>query len=474
MTSPLTPDPSHRPAHGPSHRPGPGASGNPSHDAGASGSPDTGNPTGTLPPPSLLPPPVAGSTPGLYSRFRSEMVAGGATGTTPPAERATAVLAGVAAVGLLVWLGLTNGWMLLFVVGIIVSIFLHEVGHYATARWSGMKVTQFFMGFGPKVWSTQRGEVEWGVRAIPAGAFVRIIGMSNADEVEPADEARTYRQQPYRWRLLVITAGSLMHMVIAFLLLLTVFSGWGHQEETGTVRVTAPPSAGSPAEAAGIEEGDVIVAVGGQSVATRDDLIDEIQAYAPGDATTVTVERDGETTDLPVTLAAHPMIEEPTAFLGVASSSVDWVDQSVVSAAGLAVTEMGRGIVDSVKGVVTVLNPVNIWNHLTGESEDIATRPTTLVGATQVSGTLGQEDGLRSILVLLAGVNVFVGIFNLFPLLPFDGGHAAIATYERIRSRRGQRYYADVNKMMPVVIVVLALVGFLFVTGLYLDITKPL
>jgi membrane-associated protease RseP (regulator of RpoE activity) len=431
-----------------------------------------------LPPPSPLPPPTPGDerADGFYTKFRSEMVAGGATTSTPPSDRSTAVIAGLTIVGLLAWLGITNPWMLLFVVGIIVSIFLHEVGHYSTARWAGMKVTQFFMGFGPKIWSTRRGEVEWGVRAIPAGAFVRIIGMSSADEVDPGDEARTYRQQPYRWRLLVITAGSLMHMVIAFTLLFGVFTAWGHQEETGRVTVTAPPSEGSPAEAAGIVEGDVLLAVGEESIASRDELITEIQMYAPGDTTTVTVERgaDGEVVDVPVTFAAHPAFSEPVAFLGVASTSVDWVDQSVIGAAGLAVSELGRGVVQSVQGVVTVLNPVNIWNHLTGETEDLATRPTTLVGATQVSGVIGDDDGLRSILVLLAAVNVFVGIFNLFPLLPFDGGHAAIATYERLRSRRGRRYYADVNKMMPVVIVVLALVGFLFLTGLYLDITKPL
>jgi membrane-associated protease RseP (regulator of RpoE activity) len=445
--------------------------------------PMTGRP---LPPPGALPPPVpdttqpgesgvAGArTPGMYSRMRSEMVAGGATTSTPPADRTSGVVAGIVMVGLLAWLGVTNPWMLLFVVGIIVSIFLHEVGHYSTAKWAGMKVTQFFMGFGPKVWSTQRGEVEWGVRAIPAGAFVRIIGMSSADEVESGDETRTYRQQPYRWRLLVITAGSLMHIIIAFVLLLIVFSGWGYQEEVGQVTVAAAPSADSPAAAAGIQEGDIIVAVGGETIETRDELITEIQSYAPGDTTLVTVDRGGEVSDVPVTLAQNPSFTEPVAFLGVASSSVDWVDQSLPSAAGLAVTEMGRGIASSVTGVVTVLNPVNIWNHLTGETEDITTRPTTLVGATQVSGTLGEEDGLRSVLMLLAGVNVFVGIFNLFPLLPFDGGHAAIATYERIRSRRGQRYYADVNKMMPAVVVVLTLIGFLFATGLYLDITKPL
>lgn len=416
--------------------------------------------------------------PGIYSKFKSEMVAGGAVESTPTTDTSTGIIGGLVILGLLVWLGITNGWMLLFVAGILVSIFLHEVGHFVTAKWAGMKVTQFFMGFGPKIWSRTSGEVEYGVRAIPAGAFVRIVGMSSADDVEAGDEPRTYRQQPYRWRLLVITAGSLMHMIIAFVLLFGLFATAGHDEEVGQVTVVGTPPAGSPADIAGIQSGDVILAVGDNQVFSRDELIEGIQTLEPGTETTVTVLRDGVESVLPVTLIRHPDIpEEVVSYLGVASDSRDWVDKNPVEAAGLAVSEMGRGIWASVEGVVTVLNPVNIWNHLTGQTDDVATRPTTLVGATQVSGFLGEEEGLKGVILVLAGVNVFVGVFNLLPLLPFDGGHAAIATYERIRemrARNGKRYFADVNKMMPVVIVVLALVGFLFFTGLYLDITKPL
>ena len=426
-----------------------------------------------LPAPSPLPPPQ----PGLYSKLRSEMVAGGAVESTPPADRTTAVIGGVVIVGLLAWLGFTNPWMLVFVVGILISIFLHEVGHYATAKWAGMKVTQFFMGFGPKIWSRQKGEVEYGLRAIPAGAFVRIVGMSSADEVEPEDEDRTYREQPYRWRLLVITAGSIMHMIIAFVLLFGVFATAGHVEEVGEVVITSAPTPGSPADLAGVQEDDVVLAVDDATVTTREEFVSEIQAAGPGTEVVLTIERDGTTLEVPAVLVQNPNFTEPTGFLGVSSDSQDWVDKNVFEAAGLAVTEMGRGITNSVKGVFTVLNPVNIWNHLTGATDDPETRPTTMVGATQVSGFLGEEEGLKGVLIILAGVNVFVGIFNLFPLLPFDGGHAAIATYEKIRekaTRRTTRYFADVNKMMPVVVVVLALVGFLFFTGLYLDITKPL
>jgi membrane-associated protease RseP (regulator of RpoE activity) len=135
---------------------------------------------------------------------------------------------------------------------------------------------------------------------------------------------------------------------------------------------------------------------------------------------------------------------------------------------------MGRTLVDSVKGVAVALNPVNSVKHLANPKADNSTRPTTVVGASQVGGTIGRSEGLKGILTLLASINVFVGVFNMFPLLPFDGGHAAIATYERIRSRKGKRYKADIEKMVPVATVVVGLLVLLMVTGLYLDITQPL
>src|SRR5438067_1847636 len=113
---------------------------------------------------------------------------------------------------------------ILLVVGIVVMVMLHEAGHYAMAKRSGMKVTEYFLGFGPRLWSFRRGETEYGVKAIPAGGYVRIVGMSNVDEVDPADEERTYRAKPYRHRLGVAVAGSTMHFLIAGVLLFVVFA----------------------------------------------------------------------------------------------------------------------------------------------------------------------------------------------------------------------------------------------------------
>ncbi|MBM3742381.1 MAG: site-2 protease family protein, partial [Actinobacteria bacterium] len=132
----------------------------------------------------------------FYNKFRDEIAAGGATDEQSQKNSSTiTTVTGLVVLGLLAWLGVSNPWSLVFVAGLIVSVFLHEVGHYYTAKRSGMKVTQFYMGMGPRVFSFQRGEVEFGLRALPIGAFVRIVGMNNLDQCDPQDEPRTYRQQ---------------------------------------------------------------------------------------------------------------------------------------------------------------------------------------------------------------------------------------------------------------------------------------
>ncbi|MEO7397310.1 MAG: site-2 protease family protein, partial [Ilumatobacteraceae bacterium] len=173
-----------------------------------------------------------------YVKIRGEVVAGGALGEedeTVGGARAAIGLSVIA--GLLVALAIANIWSFVFVVGLLISILLHELGHFVTARRSGMKVTQFFLGMGPKIWSIRRNEVEYGVRALPIGAFVRIIGMNNLDETAPEDEPRAYRNKSYPRRMLTITAGSIMHMIIAIVLLFTVYATWGKNEPSGRVGV---------------------------------------------------------------------------------------------------------------------------------------------------------------------------------------------------------------------------------------------
>ena len=426
-----------------------------------------------------LPPPIAGTR---FDRFRGEVMAGGAVTERDPAEEpfgggSSGAVAGLAILGLFVWLGFTSGWMLLFVVGILVSVFLHELGHFVTARLTGMKATQFFIGFGPRLWSFHRGETEYGVRLLPLGAFVRIIGMNNLDDVPPADEARTYRQKSYPRRMLVITAGSLMHLLIAIVLLFGVFAIRGQIVDRVGAEV-GDVAADSGADVAGLRQGDIVVSVGGVPVEDGD-LGAAVRQAEPGDTVAVVFERDGQQLTVDATLGENTTPGElnGTALLGVTSrGATEWEELSVGEAATTTFTDLLPATWESTKGIVQVLNPINIIDHLTGESEDLRTRPTTIVGVTGVSDDIGELQGLAGVLYLLAILNVFVGVFNMFPLLPLDGGHAAIATYERVREigRGGRRYFADVARLMPFTMGVIAVLFFLFMSGLYLDITKPL
>jgi membrane-associated protease RseP (regulator of RpoE activity) len=429
---------------------------------------------------SELPPPDPRSR---YDRFRGEVMAGGSVTERPaeaPGGGVQGAIAGASIIALLVWLAVANMWMFVFVVGILVSVFLHETGHFVTARRTGMKATQFFIGFGPRIWSFHRGETEYGVRMLPLGAFVRIIGMNNLDDVPREDEGRTYRQQTFPRRLLVISAGSIMHMLIAVVLFFAVFAVKGQMVDAPGAEISQV-AAGTPAAAAGLEAGDVITAVGGETIDDAANIGAVVRTFDPGDQVVVEYTRDGTPGSVEVTLGENPGTDvaenRGAAYLGVSSRGVVvWEEMSIPSAAANSVTDLFPLTWQSTQGVVKVLNPVNIWEHVTNTSDDPTSRPTTLVGATDVSGSIGDSMGLGGVIYLLAALNVFVGVFNMFPLLPLDGGHAAIAIYERVQERRLgiRRYFTDVSRLMPFTMGVIAVLLFLFVSGLYLDIARPL
>ncbi len=408
------------------------------------------------------------------SRMSNEVVSGG-TQRDPdaPPTLTTTVLGVLAWVALFGVLWLYSAWYVVFAVGLVASIVLHEFGHFWTARRSGMKATQFFLGFGSRVWSFRRGETEYGVRAIPLGGFVKIIGMTNMDEVAPEDEGRTYRQASYPRRMWVITAGSAMHMILAFVMIVAVYGVWGRIEESGQVTIYGV-SADSPAAQAGLQPDDVVLAIDGEPMETSAEFRSTLAGTDPGDTVALDVQRGDEQLSLSATLVQSPSAAEgeQRGFLGVTSDSTDRVQQSWGQAIVEGPTDLVKGVGQAVVGVAKVLNPVNVFGHLTGTNDDLSSRPGTIVGATEISKDVGENDGWAGLLSLLAAVNVSVGVFNMFPLLPLDGGHAAIATYERLRERRGKRYFADVSKLMPVAAMCLALIGFMFFTGLYLDIAK--
>ena len=409
--------------------------------------------------------------------------------------RLLAVIAAVVALGVFVSLP-----AVIVVLSLVFMIFMHELGHYLTARRAGMLVTEFFIGFGPRIWSFRRGGVEYGLKAIPAGAYVRIIGMNNLEEVDPADEARTYRQQPFWQRFSVAVAGSTMHFLMAFVLLFTVFFGfgepntsvWSIQEITPSegLRQNGEPVA-SPAVEAGLEPGDRILAVDDDRIEEFSDLKDAVESR-PGETVTLVVRRDGETFETTATLLAQGPDGEEEGFLGVAGRSPrqrlgpvesvqraggEFVSITTQSVASLGAFFSPSGISNFFDQAMNANSPDEpSSSSAEGGTDADQNRIVSIYGAARI-GAQATEAGIVSLLFFLALINIFIGVFNLIPLLPLDGGHVAIAVYEKIREWRAgdrRRYFADVGKLLPITYGVVAVLISIGVLALYLDIANPI
>ena len=355
---------------------------------------------------------------------------------------------------------------------IILMIMLHELGHFVMAKRAGMKVTEFFLGFGPKLWSFQRGETEYGVKAIPAGGYVRIIGMNNLEEVDPADEERTYRSKPFRHRLGVAVAGSTMHFLLATFLLFLIFAFAGVPSGAKPVVDQVVPD--SAAEASGFAEGDRIVAINGTEIEEWEDVPAYVQAHGE-DNLAFTIERDGEEIEIPVTPRMETVQGQQIPRVGIAPQQ-HYEKESIPSAMVRSVKDMPEFMWLTVKALGNVFSPSGLENYgnlLTGDGGDDNGRFLSPVGVGGVAGD-AVEDGWFDVLMFLASINVFVGIFNMVPLLPLDGGHVAIATYEKIASSiRGRRVQVDVRKLMPITMAVVAILVVIGISAIYLDIVDP-
>jgi len=397
-------------------------------------------------------------------------------------------------IGALVSFGLIGGLSgLVVVLSIIAMLVLHELGHFLVARWAGMQVTEFFLGFGPRLWSVRRGETTYGVKAIPAGAYVRITGMNSLDVVDPADEQRTYRQQSYPKRMAVVLAGSATHFAIALFLLVVVYAVVGTPDPDRWVVGEVVP--GSTAAAVDVRAGDRILSVDGVET-TRFDEFGTVVRSVPGDLVDVVVQRDGEAMVHRAVIGERVGVDGVvTGFFGVGADRF-LVTMGPVRATGEAVVRFADLAWMSVKGLVGLFTPdglAGFFAGAVGPSEATTGDPSTvpdnspapvvepaadpvdderllsIYGAARL-GSAMFDDGWSTYVWFLILVNVFVGVFNLVPLLPFDGGHVAIATYERVRSIGGRRHMADASRLVPVTWAVVSLLVAVTVVALYRDI----
>jgi membrane-associated protease RseP (regulator of RpoE activity) len=381
-------------------------------------------------------------------------------------------------VALLLFLGFAASWgVVAFVVALIVSIVLHELGHYLGARWGGMKVTEYFIGFGPKIWSTRRGETEYGLKALPLGAYVKVPGMSNLEEIPPEEEARTYRAQSYGRRVRMVFAGPAMNLLIALVLFIGFFAF--HDERI----ISDPrwpaidaPGEGSPAAIAGLHAGDRILRMNGVDVSNFDTFRTTVRDL-PGKTVPLEIERSGEPLELQVTLAdRNPGTgERGIGFLGVSPAvDVTYVQRNVPEAVQRSFTEFGTQVGGTVVGIGRIFSPAGLtklWQTVTGQRPDDPTqRASSIVGIVREGGRAA-DTGWIYFVGLLGAVNLALGLFNLLPLLPLDGGHIVIATYERLRSRKGRVYRVDMAKVMPIFVVPLIILFTVVMGSFWLDIT---
>ena len=363
---------------------------------------------------------------------------------------------------------------LAMIAAIALFIMVHEAGHFFAAKATGMKATEFFLGFGPKIWSTQRGETEYGVKAIPFGGYVRIVGMNPYEDIDPADHGRTYREKKFWQKSFVVLAGVVLNFIMAYLILFGL--AWatgitqvttGISEVTETITGTDTPS---PASLAGLEVGDTLVSIDGETFGTWIEATDIIAAR-PGETVDIEVVRDGRTERLVATLGALDRDGGTQGFLGVRP---ELVTESIgpFRAAGIAGDEFWFLTEQSVRAIGRLVNPaslVELGGALFGNT-DVADeiRPVSPIGLVQI-GSQAQQVGIANLFFILASVNIILGLFNTIPLYPLDGGHFAVALYERITRRE-----ADVRRLAPVAAAVIALMVFLGVVAIVLDIVNPL
>lgn len=411
--------------------------------------------------------------------------------------------------------------VVLMVVGLAVSIALHELGHLWPAKKFGVRVGQYMIGFGPTLWSRRIGETEYGFKALPVGGYISMAGMyppspalrqaqgsrgragraaggffatmvqdardANDETLHGEDDTRVFYRLPIWKRIVVMLGGPVMNLLFAIVLFAILLTGIGVQTATTTVArlsecvptTTSTQCSDSdpaaPAEAAGIQPGDTIVSIDGQPVADFAEASAIIRS-SPGEQLTFVVERDGAeqtiqvtpaTIQTEVTAADGTTTTEEVGFVGI-GPSVEYEKQPIWSGPQMAVQNVG-----AVAGIIWQL-PAKVWDTavdlVTGEERD-PNGPLSIVGAGRLSGEVAAADSpilnrVAGFLSLLASLNIALFVFNLIPLLPLDGGHVAVALWEGIKRAWAKLFHrpppkpVDATKLVPVTfVVVIALIA---------------
>lgn len=381
---------------------------------------------------------------------------------------------------------MSGGWgIFAFVVTVFVMVIFHEFGHFVTARKFGIKVEEFFVGFGPRIFSWRRGETEYGLKAILLGGYVRIAGMNPFQKVPEEEVPRTFGAKPAWQRAIVLTAGSFTHFVLATVVFALLYGTVGVHDlnqplpvvQSVNLEVNGKPG---PAREAGLREGDRILSISGSRVRTWEDVRKQIRAN-PGRELIFEVERSGRRLQIPVTPVEarvpvgpdEPMETERAGQIGVAPD-FKVVREAPHQAVWHGLTTTGRAIKESVKGIGSIFSPQGITGVFralgsTGSRPVDENQPVGLVGGARLAGQATEAGALETLIQFLALFVVFVGVINLAPLPPLDGGHLAVLAFEKLT-----RHPVDMRKVIPVAGAVVAFFVVLSIAILYLDIFRPL
>ena len=372
--------------------------------------------------------------------------------------------------------------VLIFFPFLTVIIAIHEAGHFFAARHYGMKVTEYFVGFGPwKLWSRRKGELEVGVKAIWAGGYVKIAGMNPYEENPPEDAPRLYGAKPRWQRAITIFAGPGTHFVLGALIFAFTFYFFGNVNDPtpqiGLAKVESTiDGEAAPASVAGLQVGDIIVSVGGTVEPTSEQLATIFTDQAedrPGVPIDVTVDRNGDVIVVPVAPVMTTNEDgDPTGRIGVELQVVT-TRMGPLTAIKEGVLEVGRTIEESIHQIGRVFSPAGISRTFgllfNDQARDPTRDSTSVVGISQQVGSIGSDGDWAVLFYFFGFITVFIGLINLLPLPPFDGGHLAVLLIEKLRGGRA----IDMRKLIPVSATVLAFFVTFVVATMILDVTKP-